>query len=347
MSPIPNPRVLYAAIPEDYPVPGKTLVYEPDAESIDLDTVPLDGGVLVKTLYLSVDPYFRGRMRDPSVKSYMPAFEVGKPGQGGKIVKVLRSESSKYKAGDVLSSFGAWNTYSVLPEAYAGEILDNPQGLPWSVFLGVGGMPGRTAFYSLREYAKFKKGETIFVSTAGGAVGSIVVQLAKLAGLRVIASAGSPDKLAFVKEELGADVVFNYKTESVWDVLEKEGPVDIYFDNVGGEQLDAALKNAAPKGTRIIVCGYASQYNNEEPYGLKNGVKILTNSITINGFIQGDLVAAHGLGPFTSEYLPLLADGKLKYKEDRTVGLEKFPETLVDVLKGDNNGKAVVVVAED
>ncbi|KAF8321734.1 alcohol dehydrogenase [Clavulina sp. PMI_390] len=346
MSPIPNPHILYAKLPEALPVPGEHLIYEADAETIDLENAPLNGGILAKLLYLSVDPYMRGRMRDPSIPSYSAPFDVGSVPFGGSVSKVLRSESPKYKVGDYVHIDPTpWRAYSIYPEDKAGTIIDNPQGLPWSTFLGVAGMPGETAFYSTKKYADFKKGDTIFVSTAAGAVGSVVVQLAKLNGLKVIGSTGDDSKLEYLRE-IGVDVPFNYKKESVWDILKANGPIDIYFDNVGGEQLDAALLYARDYA-RFLMCGYASSYNNEETYGIKNMDLILRKTLHVQGFLVFRLRPLIGKDVFVKEFLPLVHEGKVKYQEDRVFGLDKVPEALLRLLKGQNKGKAIVVVAED
>lgn len=350
MAPIPNPTVIYAKIPTEYPVPGEHLIYEPSKETIDLDTVPLNGGVLVKTLALSIDPYMRGRMRDPKIPSYSPAMEVGKPGEGGGVVRVVRSESEKYKPGDHFAAPVQWKAYQVIPAERAGEVIQNPTNLPWPSFLTVAGGTARTAFYSLRTFGKLKAGETIFVTTAAGGVGSIVVQLAKLAGLRVIGSTGDDEKVKYLKEELGVEVAFNYKKESVWEVLKEHGPIDLYFDNVGGEQLDAAILNATQKGSRFIMCGYASEYNlppGEEPYGLKNGRHILAKSITMNGFIVSNLIAEQGLKSFNDEYLPLVRERKVTQREQKTIGLENLAKGFVELLKGENKGKAIIIVVDE
>lgn len=344
MAPIPNPQVIFAKVPVDYPVPGETLKYDPDSETIDLDATPLNGGALVKILYLSIDPYMRSLLREYG------GWKLGQPGNGRGVVLVLRSETPKYKVGTYLFARVDWRAYHILPESASNQstVLDESFGIPLSAYLGVAGMPGQTAFYSLRAFAKWKKGETLFVSSAAGGVGSLVVQLAKLAGLKVIGSAGDAQKIRFLKDELDADVAFNYKTESVWDVLKEHGPVDIYFDNVGGETLDAALLNAA-QGGRIIFCGYASEYNRggKEPYGVKNLVQGVSKSLSMNGFNVGDLVAEAGPEPFVKEVLPLLRDGKIKFQEDKTYGLQHAPEALLGVLTGKNHGKAIVVVAEE
>jgi len=349
MSPIPNPRVIFNSVPKEYPVPGETLIYQPDSETIDLDAVSLNGGILVKTLYLSMDPYMRWRMRDTK-EGYSTPFEIGKPPEGEGIGLVIRSESPKFQTGDHLQGYLGWSAYTIISEADAEGPIQNPSKLPWSAFLGVGGMPARTAFYSLREYGAMKKGETIFVTTAAGAVGSVVVQLAVLAGLKVIASTGDDAKVAFVKDVLKADVVFNYKTTDTRKILQEHGPIDIYFDNVGGQSLDAALEFAKQHG-RFILCGYVSEYNrgDNEQYGIKNMGNVLSRSLHLNGFIVADLISRveGGIKPFLEEYVPLVANGKIKYLEARAHGLEKAGGAFLELLTGGNQGKAIIVVAEE
>lgn len=322
-------------------------MYEPDEETIDIDNVALDGGVLAKTLYLSVDPYMRNRMRDPSIKSYAPPFELGSVPDGRGIAVVLRSENPKIKTGDHISASLSWKAYNILDDKAGAQVIQNSANLPLSTFLGITGGPGLTAFYGLHAFAKMKKGETMFVSTASGAVGGVVVQLAKLAGLKVIGSAGSDEKVKYLKDDLGIDVAFNYKTTDTREQLKEHGPIDVYWDNVGGEVLDAALEFSAPFG-RFILCGYASEYNkgSKESYGIKHMSNGLVRSLSLNGFIVTTLIPQFGLEPFQKEYVPLVAGGKIKYLEHKTQGLEKIGEALVGVLKGDNLGKAVVVVAE-
>ncbi|KAJ7482969.1 hypothetical protein B0H11DRAFT_1208640 [Mycena galericulata] len=232
MPPVTNARVLFNAIPEDYPIPGKTIVYD-TTQSIDLETVPLKGGILIKVLVLSVDPYMRLRLRAPEIKSYLPAFVLGEPLAGGGIGVVLRSELAGVEAGNHVRGGLLHQEYMIAPDLSKLELIERDPKLNWSAYLGAAGMPAETAFTAWKEYSRAKKGEVAFVSTGAGPVGSIVIQLAKQDGLKVIASAGSEEKVKFMKE-IGADVAFNYKTTDTREVLEKEGPIDIYWDNVGG-----------------------------------------------------------------------------------------------------------------
>ncbi|KAJ6542788.1 hypothetical protein B0H19DRAFT_1171914 [Mycena capillaripes] len=250
MAPIPNGRILFNAIPEDYPVPGKTTVYD-TSETIDLENVPLNGGVLIKVLVLSIDPYMRGRLRAAEIESYMPAFTLGQPLVGGGLGVILRSEVAGVESGTHVRGVLVHQEYMIAPNLEMLEVIERDPRLDWSVYIGVAGMPGETAYMGWREYSQAKKGEVAFVSTGAGPVGSMVIQIAKQDGLKVIASAGSEEKVKFMKA-IGADVAFNYKTTNVREVLAKEGPIDIYWDNVGGDTLDAAME-FAKKHSRIIV----------------------------------------------------------------------------------------------
>jgi len=257
---------------------------------------------------------------------------------------VVRSDNAKFKKGDVVYSRAIrWEHYAVYrPEQLS--ILEVDPEIPLSAYIGVLGMPGQTAYFGLREIGNLKKGETLFVTSASGAVGSVVVQLAKRAGLKVIASAGRDDKVAFLKDELGADVAFNYKTEDTLDVLKKHGPLDVYFDNVNGPSLDAALATAKSKG-RIIICGETSV--RDEPYAIKNTNNILHRELTVRGFVVFTFSTLPGAQEiFKAELTPLVKSGELKIKEWRTNGLKNAAQALAELYTGDNFGKALVVVDE-
>ncbi|KAG9128596.1 hypothetical protein FRC07_000029 [Ceratobasidium sp. 392] len=346
MAPTQNGRLIFSSIPKDYPVPGETTVYD-TSEKIDLQTVPLNGGVLTKALYLSIDPYLRGRMREVTSKSYAPAFHLGKPITGYGLGRAIRSERADVKVGDIVwSSETPFEEYSVLSAEYPIEVIKNEANLPLEVYTSVLGMPGKTAFYGLEAIGQPKAGETIYVSTGAGPVGSTVAQLAKAAGLKVIASTGSDDKLEYLKS-LGVDVAFNYKKNKISDVLAKEGPIDIYWDNVGGESLEAAIE-ASNDFARIVVCGAISAYNGGEEYAVKNLSQILTKRLTVRGFIQWELEAEVGKPHmFYEKVIPLAASGKLKWRFQVYEGLEKAGQAILDVQKGENVAKAVVKVSDD
>ncbi|KDQ07302.1 hypothetical protein BOTBODRAFT_192510 [Botryobasidium botryosum FD-172 SS1] len=331
MAPVTNTRIIFRAIPKDWPVLGEHIVCD-TSSTIDLEEQPLDGGVLVKTLLLSPDPYMRGRMRDPKVKSYIWPFILGQPVDNWTVGIVLRSESEKFKEGDYVVGVIPWASYNVMPASRL-EVIKNENHLPWSYYIGLLGMPGRTAYYGLKKIVDLKEGQKIFVSAGSGAVGSVVIQLAKLRGAQVFASAGSEEKVAFLKE-IGVDRAINYKTDDLDEALEEFGELDVYWDGVGGPTLDIAFKHMKDFGV-VVICGLISSYNDgENQYGIK-------------GFIIGDIVAAEGGSrAFDEEVGELVKQGKIKYKEHYTKGIENAGQALLDVLKGNNFGKPVVIVAD-
>ncbi|KAF8996531.1 alcohol dehydrogenase [Cyathus striatus] len=344
MSPaVTNARVIFKSIPQGYPEPGKTTVYD-TTQTIDLDNAPLNGGLLLKILDVSIDPYLRGKMRDAKIESYVPAFKLGEPIYNYAVGVVVRSEKEGIKKGDHVYGLLQFVNYSIVSSTEANElrVLDNKHNLPWSVYVGAAGMPGKTAYMAWKEYSHAKEGETVFVSSGGGPVGSLVIQLAKRAGCRVIGSAGSDDKVSFMKE-CGADVVFNYKTEDVKKVLKREGGIDIFWDNVGGETLDAALEASKLNG-RFIECGMISGYNTGGAV-CKNLFHVVSKSLSINGFIVHRLYPKYET-QFYDEVPKLLAEGQLKYREHVWEGLDKAGEAILAVQKGLNKAKAVVKVAD-
>lgn len=239
-----NKGLIFKQVPVDWPVEGKDLAIED--RGFDLDTEPPQDGITTKNFYLSFDPYQRGRMRAPEVKSYSPPFELGKPVTNLGVAKVLKSNNSKFKEGDVVTGMLPTEEYSIVSGDIANSMvrkLDNPYNLDPKLFVGALGMPGLTAYSSFYAIGQPKKGETIFISAASGAVGQMVGQLAKHEGLKVIGSVGSDDKLEFIKKDLNFDEGFNYKKENPDEALKRLAPdgIDIYYENVGGEQLDAAL----------------------------------------------------------------------------------------------------------
>ncbi|KAF8996534.1 alcohol dehydrogenase [Cyathus striatus] len=341
MAPVTNGRIVFNAIPDGYPEPGKTVVYD-TTQTIDLDNVPLNGGILVKLLNLSIDPYLRGKI--PALRATQwAAFTLGEPIDGYAIGVVVRSEKEGFKKGDHVYGGLSFVNYTVVTNTASLRIIENKYNLPWSVFVGAAGMAGKTAYMAWKEHPHAKAGETLFVSTGAGPVGSIVIQLAKREGLRVIASTGSDEKLQFMKD-CGADVVFNYKTNNTQEVLEREGGIDVYWDNVGGDTLAAALE-AAKLGARFISCGMISGYNGDG-VGVKNLYHIFAKSLSINGFIVSRLYHKYDT-QFYNEVPRLLAEGKLKFREHLWEGLEKTGESILAVQKGLNVGKAVIKVADD
>ncbi|KAF4581546.1 hypothetical protein EYR40_009831 [Pleurotus pulmonarius] len=344
MAPIKNGRHLFNEIPVGYPIPGKTTIYD-ENQTIDLDTVPLNGGILVKALSFSIDPYMRGRMRPATVESYVSAFTIGEPLGNNGVGVVLRSENSSFKPGDHVWAYFPFQEYIVQTDLTNVKILENKEKLPWSTYVGAAGMPGQTAYLGWKAYSKAKKGETVFVTTGAGPVGSIVAQLAKLAGLKVIASAGSDEKVEFMKK-IGVDVAFNYKTTSTVKVLEEHGPIDIYWDNVGGETLEAAL-DAATNFARFIECGMISQYNKTSPYGVKNLMNIIAKRLSIHGLLIFDHMTPENAKEFYDTVPAMIAKGDIVFLEDKKYGLDQVGEAILDVQSGKNRGKSVIVVAEE
>ncbi|KAF8888968.1 hypothetical protein CPB85DRAFT_1334043 [Mucidula mucida] len=343
-----NAQLIFKEIPIGFPEPGKTTTYETNA-TIDIENVSLHGGILVKTLSVSIDPFMRGRMRDPKIPSYAPAYTLGKPVRGYAVTRVLRSEHPNFKAGDHVTGFMDLSEYVILlPDELIPEDVfkvTNANGkIPWSAYLGPLGMPGRTAYNAWKEYSAAKSGETAFITTGGGPVGSLVIQLAKRDGLKVIASAGSDEKVEFMKS-IGADVAFNYKTTSTQEILEKEGPIDVYWDNVGGETLDLAFAYSA-NFARFIECGLISTYNNTDGVKFKHFGKVIRGRIKLFGFIVTDLDPKY-LEEFYKTMPDLIARGELKYREDVTRGLEFAGEAILAVQLGKNKAKSVVVVADE
>lgn len=342
-----NKALVLKKLPEGYPVPGEHLTIEP--VSYDRDVPAPANGVVLQSLYASFDPYMRGRMRPPEVKSYTPPFVVNKPIVSTSIAKVIRSNSPSFSVGDlVIGAQGQLpiQEYIALNGDELARIspLHNPLGIEdIRVFLGALGMPGLTAYSSLYEIGKPKEGETIFVSAASGAVGQLVGQLAKHEGLRVIGSVGSDEKLDYIINELGFDGGFNYKKEKPAAALARLAPegLDIYYENVGGEHLEAAL-DAMKNFGRVVVCGLISQYN-AAPYPITNLGNVLVKRLTIRGFIVGDA----NMGPqYSSEHQEnvqkWIKEGSFKTLTHETVGIDNAAEGLVGIFYGKNKGKAVL-----
>jgi len=296
-----------------------------------------DQQVLVRNLFMSVDPYMRGRMNDG--KSYVPPFELGKPLDGGAVGEVIESRAREFKPGDaVISSFG-WREYFIASPKDLHPVSRDVQ--PLSVYLGALGMTGMTAWAGL-NLAEVKAGDVVFISGAAGAVGSVAGQLAKLRGCRVIGSAGSMKKVMFLREECGFDVAFDYKTAPVLEQLNLEAPdgIDVYFDNVGGEALEAALSALRANG-RIIACGGISGYNGEKPRpGPSNLFNMITERLTMKGFIVRDWLDRQG--EFEKEVGGYLRTGKLKNKETVVEGIEQAVGAFLGLFAGKNIGKMVV-----
>jgi NADPH-dependent curcumin reductase CurA len=296
-----------------------------------------DGQVLVQNLFMSVDPYMRGRMND--VKSYVPPFQLDRPLEGGAIGKVVESKVPELPAGAIVQSMAGWRDYFVA-KATDLRVVD-ASATPLSRYLGVLGMPGHTAWVGLK-LGEVKAGDVLFISGAAGAVGSIAGQIAKQRGCTVIGSAGSAEKVALLRDELGFDAAFNYRDEAVVKQLAVAAPdgIDAYFDNVGGDHLEAAIACMRDHG-RIAACGSISRYNDEAASaGPRNMFMIVTKRLTMRGFIVRDW--AREVKAFLTEVAPLVASGQIKALETVVEGLDNAPEAFISMLKGGNVGKMVV-----
>ncbi|KAK4996447.1 hypothetical protein LTR66_003945 [Elasticomyces elasticus] len=347
-----NKALIFKKIPKEMPVAGEHLTIE--ERSFEIDQAPPPGGITTKNHYASFDPYQRGRMRDPSIKSYAPPFELGKPVSNAAIVSVLKSDNKNFKKGDVVVVPRMYTEeYSALSKETLDEgakVLDNPYNLDPKVFLGALGMPGLTAYSSFYKIGEPKKGETIFISAASGAVGQLVGQLAKHEGLKVIGSVGDDKKLDFILNDLQFDSGFNYKKEKPADALKRLAPdgIDIYYENVGGEHLEAALNTMKTFG-RIIACGMISQYNSkpEDMYPIRNMGQVVAKRIKIQGFIVFD----PDMGPvYTEEHQKnvqkWIHDGSFKIEMSVTEGIDNAVEGLLGLFQGKNFGKAVLEIAK-
>jgi len=289
----------------------------------------------------------RGRMREPEKKSYSPAFQLNEPMNGHVVAEVIKSNNPKFKQGDYVYGNGPFQEYTHVPAAQAGRFVVRNEardsGLPVSNFVGVLGMPGLTAYVGLFEIGQPKKGETLFISAASGAVGQLVGQLGKEFGLRVVGSAGSDEKVEYLKS-IGFDDAFNYKTTNMDAELTRTCPngVDVYFENVGGETLEVLLNHMNTHG-RVVACGMISQYNTQDLYGVRNLFVVVTKRLRIQGFIVFD--HQNKEPEFLQKVIALLKDGKITYRETISEGIDSTPQALLDVLKGTNFGKQVVKVA--
>ena len=298
-----------------------------------------DNEVLLEAMYFSVDPYMRGRMND--AKSYAPPFEIEKPITGGVIAKVIKSKSINFKENDIVTGNLPWQQHCI---AIATSLLKIDTSIaPASYYLGILGMPGLTAYFSLMHIGKPKAGETVVVSGAAGAVGLVVGQIAKLQGCRVIGIAGSDEKVALLKEEFGFDEGINYKTctdmkKAIADACPKA--VDIYYDNVGGEISDAVISNIN-FNARIVLCGQIALYNSTKiPMGPRLQPMLLTRSVLMQGFIVSNYQSQFSEG-FC--HLALwIKEGKLKYKETMGKNFDKLPDALLGLFEGSNLGKMIV-----
>jgi NADPH-dependent curcumin reductase CurA len=328
-----NLQVLLASRPHGWPTEDNFRLVESAMPQIG------DGEVLLRGLYLSLDPYMRGRMND--APSYVPPVQLGAVMCGEVAAEVLESRHPKFAVGDLVAGDLGWQQYA----------LSNGKGLrrlapvtPLTAQLSVCGMPGVTAYVGLLDLGKPEPGQTVVVSGAAGAVGSVVGQIAKLKGCRAVGIAGGPDKCRFVVEQLGFDACLDYKAGDLRAQLKDATPqgVDVYFDNVGGEILDTVLPRMNPF-SRLPVCGLISQYNATEAYGVKNFRCILVNRIKVQGFIVFDFAERYAAA--RADLAQWLAEGKLRHHETVAEGLRAAPAAFLGMLRGANLGKQLVKLA--
>ncbi|MGF1886769.1 NADP-dependent oxidoreductase [Photobacterium profundum] len=314
----------------------------PSAENFALaqNTLPeiQDGEVLVKNLWMSVDPYMRGRMMDRA--SYIAPFQIGEALEGGAIGEVIESKNTEFPVGTKVNSMQGWRSHYISNGNGLTALPVTP--LPDQSFLGIMGMPGMTAWTGLFRIANLKPTDTVFISAASGAVGSVACQIAKMYGCTVVGSTGSDDKVALLKS-LGVDIVINYKKESnLTEALAKAAPqgIDVYFENVGGEHLEAALANMNDYG-RMAVCGMISQYNATEPQpGPTNLAMLIIKKLKVEGFIVFDHWAHYG--EFAQQMGQWIAEGKIKWEETVYEGLAEAPNAFIGLFEGKNKGKMLV-----
>lgn len=336
-----NTRILLASRPHG----------EPTADNFRLEAAPIpepaDGEVLLRTIYLSLDPYMRGRMND--AKSYAAPQELDAVMQGGTVAEVVESRDESLQPGDLVLSHLGWQAYGVQPARHVRKL--DPERAPISTAVGVLGMPGFTAYAGLLEIGRPQPGETVVVAAAAGPVGSAVGQIARIKGARAVGIAGGPEKVAWLTE-LGFGVALDHRSPTFKDDLKAAVPdgIDVYFENVGGQVWDAVLPRLNTYA-RVPVCGLVAHYNDTElPAGPDRSPRlmqsILTRSITLRGFIQTEFVKTH-YKQFQADAAGWIADGTLQYKEDVVEGLENAPEAFFGLLTGKNFGKLLVKVGDD
>jgi NADPH-dependent curcumin reductase CurA len=324
-------------------------VGRPTAQDFHLDHAPMGdpalGQVLLQILYLSLDPYMRGRMS--AGKSYAKPVEIGEVMEGGTVARVVLSRHPDFVEGDIVLSYSGWQSFAIADGATLRKL--DPAVAPISTALGILGMPGFTAYAGLLTLGQPKPGETVVVAAASGAVGSAVGQIAKIKGARAVGIAGGPEKCAFVRDELGFDAVIDHRAPDFAEQLRAACPngIDVYFENVGGHVWDAVfpLLNTF---ARVPVCGLIAHYNDAAPAAGPDRLpitmrEILTRSLTIRGFIQREFIDQQPA--FLSQMAQWLASSQIRYKEDIVDGLEAAPEAFIGLLEGKNFGKLVIRVA--
>jgi NADPH-dependent curcumin reductase CurA len=329
-----NRQILLKSRPEGAPTLGNfELVQGPVPE-------PGDGEVLMRTRYLSLDPYMRGRMS--AAKSYAKPVDVGAPMVGGTIGEIVASRHPKFAVGDIVMGYGGWQDYALSNGAGLRKL--DPAAAPVSTALGVLGMPGMTAYVGLSEIGQPKPGETVVVAAASGAVGSVVGQIARIKGCRAVGIAGGPDKCRFVVDELGFDACIDHRAPDFARQLEAACPkgIDVYFENVGGA-VQQAVWPLLNDFARVPVCGLIAQYNLTTPFPGPDMFSVLRKRLTLRGFIVSDFAAKQA--DFLREASEWVGGGKLRYREDVVAGLENAPAAFLGMLAGKNFGKMLVKVS--
>ncbi|MEO0895569.1 MAG: NADP-dependent oxidoreductase [Bacteroidota bacterium] len=331
-----NKRLLLAHRPEGLPTE--------DTWKLDVQPIPEpgEGQLVVRNHYVSLDPAMRIWIKD--VRSYLPPVQLGDVMRGGTIGEVIASKHPTFKEGMYVSGWGGIQQYTLTDGQ--GMFAVDPSLVPLPTYIGGLGMPGLTAYFGIFDVCKIKEGDVVLISGGAGAVGSVAGQIAKIKGCYVVGIAGGPEKCAYMKDELGFDDVIDYKNENIYAGIKRSCPkgMDVYFDNVGGEILDAALARLK-LGARIAICGAISQYNSDDFYGPKN----YSNLINVRGTMQGFLVLDYGkrYGEAVAQMGQWMAQGKLKTREAIYEGIENFNDTFLRLFNGDKKGKLVLKVIED
>jgi hypothetical protein len=332
-----NRRITLAGRPEGFPDESDFRLEEASVPQ------PGPGEALVRIAFVSVDPYMRGRMRNKA--SYAPPMGLGEVMTGGAVGKVIESNDPQLQAGDIVEGLLGWQEYAAVRLHEVRKV--DPSLAPISTAVGVLGMPGMTAYFGLLEVGKPKPGDTVVVSGAAGAVGSIVGQIAKICGCRVVGVAGSDNKIGYITRELGFHAAFNYKTVTAYDGKLKElcpDGIDVYFDNVGGSVSDAVWRQIALRA-RIVVCGQISQYNLEKAEtGPRQLFQLISKRARAEGFLVGDFRQHYpeAMGRMAA----WIREGRLKYHEDIAEGIENAPHAFLDMMRGKNLGKQLVRVSD-
>ena len=332
-----NRKVILKSRSDGYPeLSNFGLVEEPIPQ-------PKEGEVLIKAIWLSLDPYMRGRMRD--VQSYAPPVQLGDVIVGGVVGRVVEARTPAFAVGDLVVGPLGWQEYAT---SDGRNLLPVDPALgPLSTAVGILGMPGMTAYFGLLDVGRPNPGDTVVVSAASGAVGQVVGQIARIMGCRVIGIAGTQEKIDYIVKELGFDVGINYKTDDVRAALASACPlgIDVYFDNVGGDITDAVMENLADF-SRLVICGQISQYNLAEPaLGPRNVRLLTTHQARMEGFLVFQFTARHDEG--RRRIAGWIREGKLKYKEDVMDGTENAPAAFIGMMRGENFGKLLVKVSQE